>query len=139
MRPNTANRQLLFVVLPFLLIVIMQVALSAFSLYVVSTARAYVAGEGLWSKAQKDSIYYLTRYAQTGADHDFQRYQQAIAIQLGDHQARLALDRSPPISTPRAKASSTAATIPTTLKTSSAPICGSAMSAIWRRPSTIGE
>ena len=44
MRPNTANRQLLFVVLPFLLIVIMQVALSAFSLYVVSTARAYVAG-----------------------------------------------------------------------------------------------
>ena len=96
MRPNTANRQLLFVVLPFLLIVIMQVALSAFSLYVVSTARAYVAGEGLWSKAQKDSIYYLTRYAQTGADHDFQRYQQAIAIQFGDHQARLALDRSPP-------------------------------------------
>ncbi|MCP1290648.1 MULTISPECIES: bifunctional diguanylate cyclase/phosphodiesterase [Chromobacterium] len=96
MRSNTANRQLLFVVLPFLLIVVMQVALSAFSLYVVSTARAYVAGEGLWSKAQKDSIYHLTRYAQTGSDHDFQRYRLAISIQLGDHRARLALDRKPP-------------------------------------------
>jgi hypothetical protein len=32
---------------------------------VLSAARAYVAGEGLWSKAQRDAVYSLTLYAQT--------------------------------------------------------------------------
>ena len=38
-----------------------------FSLNTLSSLRAYVGGEGLWSKAQKDAVYYLNRYADTAA------------------------------------------------------------------------
>jgi hypothetical protein len=47
---------------------------SVFSLNVLSTIRAYVGGEGLWSKAQKDAIYYLSRYAGSRAEQDFHAY-----------------------------------------------------------------
>ncbi|MHB8623507.1 MAG: diguanylate cyclase domain-containing protein [Sulfuricaulis sp.] len=60
---------------------------------VLSAARAYVAGESLWSKAQRDAVYSLTLYAQTNDLAYFKRYQQAVAIPLNDHDARIELDK----------------------------------------------
>ncbi|KJV25061.1 hypothetical protein VI06_20185 [Aquitalea magnusonii] len=90
------NRSLIRVVSPFVAIVGALLLLSIISLNVLSTIRAYVGGEGLWSKAQKDAIYYLSRYAGSRSEQDFNAYKSAISIQLGDRQARLALDRSVP-------------------------------------------
>jgi len=69
------------------------VVLAAESMFALSGVRAFVGGEGLWSKAQKDAIYYLGRYAQYADDLDYKNYEAAIAVPLGDRQAREALDR----------------------------------------------
>ncbi|MFI4866684.1 MAG: ATP-binding protein [Steroidobacterales bacterium] len=67
--------------------------LAAESMFALSGVRAYVGGEGLWSKAQKDAIYYLGRYAHYWDTLDYKKYEAAIAVPLGDRQAREALDR----------------------------------------------
>lgn len=69
------------------------ISLAAESMFALSGVRAYVGGEGLWSKAQKDAIYYLGRYARYADPLDYQKYEAAIAVPLGDRQAREALDR----------------------------------------------
>ena len=63
---------------------------------VFSGARAYVGGEGLWSKSQKHAVYYLTKYAHSRQDADYRSYLQAIAVPLGDKKARLELERPEP-------------------------------------------
>ena len=72
------------------------------------------AGESLWSKAQKEAVYSLFRYAQSHAEADYATYRAEIAVPMGDHRARLELERPDPISPSRAKVSSRARTIPTT-------------------------
>jgi hypothetical protein len=66
------------------------------SLYTVSAMRGYVTGESEWSKGQKDAVFYLNRYHDTGHEDDYQHYLASIAVPLGDHQARLALNQEPP-------------------------------------------
>ncbi len=53
-------------------------------------------GESLWSKGQKDAIYYLNLYADSRDEAIFRKYQQAIAVPEGGHELRVALDREPP-------------------------------------------
>ncbi|MCV9919488.1 MULTISPECIES: EAL domain-containing protein [Pseudomonas] len=88
--------KLLGIIWPFVAVVIFQVLLGSLSLYTLSAVRAYVAGESLWSKAQKDAIYYLNLYAESPSERIFQRYRQAIAVPQGDHELRLALDQLNP-------------------------------------------
>jgi len=54
---------------------------------------AFVGGEGLWSKGQKDATYALTRYLEGGDPDDYQAYRRAIAVPLGDRAARLELEK----------------------------------------------
>ncbi|MBN8961456.1 MAG: EAL domain-containing protein [Rhizobiales bacterium] len=93
--PST-NSGLWRLVWPFVALVLAQLSLAVVSLYTLSTVRAYVAGEALWSKGQKEAIYYLNRYAETGDPLAYRHYQNAIAIPVGDRDARFALDKSPP-------------------------------------------
>ena len=80
-------------IVPMLIAVAALISLAAVSMNALSGVRAYVGGEGLWSKAQKDAVYYLVRYARNADALDYQRYQAAIIVPLGDRQAREALDR----------------------------------------------
>jgi PAS domain S-box-containing protein len=77
-------------------VVVGVVSLAGFGLETVSAARAYVGGEGLWSKAQKDAVFHLQRYARTGREADWDAYREAIAVPLGDRRARLELERPDP-------------------------------------------
>ena len=63
---------------------------------VLSGVRAYVGGEGLYSKAQKEAVVSLARYSLTHAEEDYRKYQKAIAVPLGDRAARLALSKEVP-------------------------------------------
>ena len=63
------------------------------SMNIATGVRAYVGGEGLYSKGQKDAIYYLTRYARFRDDADFHKFQNAITVPLGDHQARVEMQK----------------------------------------------
>lgn len=87
--------RLIALVWPFIAVVLAQALIASFSLYVLSAVRAYVGGESLWSKGQKDAVYFLDRYAETGSEQYFHAYRSAIAIPLGDHIARLSLDQPP--------------------------------------------
>ncbi|WP_024304137.1 EAL domain-containing protein [Pseudogulbenkiania sp. MAI-1] len=92
----STNRRLLNFAWPFIVAVVSLVLLGGLSQNVLSAVRAYVAGESLWSKGQKDAVYYLERYAETASEQAWQQYLQAISVPLGDSRARQALDRPDP-------------------------------------------
>jgi len=87
--------RLLRLVSPFVAIVLLQAFLAGLSLSVLSSVRAYVGGESLWSKGQKDAVHYLSLYGETGDDRYFEQYEKSIAVPLGDRAARIALDKRP--------------------------------------------
>ncbi|MFY0642013.1 MAG: diguanylate cyclase [Bermanella sp.] len=62
----------------------------------LNSVRAFVRGEGLWAKAQKDAVFYLERYVHNHDDSDFKHFKQALEVNLGDKEARLALQENPP-------------------------------------------
>ncbi len=88
--------RLLGIVWPFIAVVLFQALLGGVSLYVLSAVRGYVAGESLWSKGQKDAIYYLNLYADSRDETTFRKYQDAILVPQGGHELRVALDSQPP-------------------------------------------
>jgi PAS domain S-box-containing protein len=67
-----------------------------FSLQVESSVRAYVGGEGLYSKGQKDAVYHLIRYAGTHDEAEYEAYLEAIAVPRGDKVARIELEKPNP-------------------------------------------
>ena len=72
-----------------LLLIILCLALAAAaSMEVLSSLRAYVSGEGLWSKGQKDAVHHLSRLATTRSSAEYAKFKAAIDIPLGDRQAR---------------------------------------------------
>lgn len=90
-------RSTLRITWPFLLMVVVLAACASGSLHVLSAVRAFVAGESLWTKGQKDAIYFLDRYAATGSPDAYAQFRKAIDVPLGDKAARLALlETSPP-------------------------------------------
>jgi PAS domain S-box-containing protein len=58
--------------------------------------RSYSEGESLWSKGQKQAIFYLLRYTETHSEVDFRKYSERIAVTLGDKKARLELEKPNP-------------------------------------------
>ncbi len=84
------------VILPFLAIVALMVGLLAFSMNILSSVRAFVGGESLWSKAQKEAVFQLNQYAVTQADADYQKVLKALAVPMGDQRARNELDKPRP-------------------------------------------
>ena len=91
-----AKRGLLRLVLPFVAVVLFQAALACLSLELLSSVRAYVGGESLWSKGQKDTVHFLTLYSQTGEEQYFHRFKLAVGVPLADRAARYALEREVP-------------------------------------------
>ncbi|MFG6460283.1 ATP-binding protein [Roseateles sp. DXS20W] len=59
----------------------------------LSAARAYVAGEGQWSRAQKTATLALVQYLQTGDEAQYRAFERELAVPLADRRAREALDR----------------------------------------------
>lgn len=79
-----------------LILLVLALAVTFVVLEVKSGLRAYVTGESLWSKGQQNAVYYLDRYAEHGNQADLRRAHEALAVPLGDRQARKALELSPP-------------------------------------------
>ena len=77
---------------PFTAIVLLQALLAGISMDTLTSVRAYVVGESLWSKGQKEAIYSLSLYVETGEEKYYRRYQSTISVPLGDRIARRALE-----------------------------------------------
>lgn len=81
----------LFLTLIFCLVLLFHVQMDA-----LTAIRAYVGGEGLWAKAQKDAIRSLERYVVTQDETDYQSFQRYIRVPLGDMDARIELQKENP-------------------------------------------
>src|ERR1700751_1938955 len=87
------SRKLQLIVFVFAGIVFSVLTLVYFSAKIASAARAYVAGEGLWSKAQKEAAIQLQEYAYTKDERDYQEFLESLSVPLGDRKARLEMEK----------------------------------------------
>jgi len=92
--PKTSS--LFAIVWMFAAIVLCLLILANFSFGLLSSVRAYVGGESLWSKAQKDAVYHLQKYAASRAPEELRQFRADIDVPLGDHQARVEMDKPNP-------------------------------------------
>lgn len=66
------------------------------SVKVMSGIRAYVGGEGLWSKGQKEAVNSLVAYTHSHDEADYQKFLHFVDVPLGDKQARLEMNKPNP-------------------------------------------
>jgi PAS domain S-box-containing protein len=89
------SRQLGLIVAFFALTIVCLLGVVGAALHVTSGVRAYVGGEGLWSKSQKAAVRAL-EHAIDGDDQALVYFESIIAVPLGDRRARRALEQPHP-------------------------------------------
>lgn len=67
-----------------------------FTINTLSSTRAFVASEGLWSKAQKNAVYYLNQFGHTWNDKDYNNYRSFLQVQEAGQIARMELEKNYP-------------------------------------------
>lgn len=77
----------------FACIIAMQLLVTVISIDLLSAVRAYVTGESLYSKGQKDAQIHLISYAENHREEEYQRFMYALTVPLGDRAAREAMQR----------------------------------------------
>ncbi len=80
----------------FVMAVLLLALLCSAVVGVLSSARAYVGGESLYAKGQKNAVRWLGQYLRSGEEGDYQRYVDALAVPLGDRTAQLELEKPQP-------------------------------------------
>ena len=96
MPSSTVGRGLFQLIWPLLAAFACLLLIAALGITMLSAVRAYIGGESAWSRAQKQAVIHLMRYAETGFEQNYEAYRGNIAVNLGDRRARLALDRPDP-------------------------------------------
>ncbi len=90
------KRKLYFVVGIMALLIIVELFTLWFAVKTLSSVRAYVGGEGLWSKAQKDAAYYLQKYGHSHDEQDYAHFLEFLKVPMGDAKARTELAKQKP-------------------------------------------
>jgi signal transduction histidine kinase len=93
-RDISIARKLYFTVGTMALLIAVELFVLFFALGTLSSLRAYVGGEGLWSKAQKDAVFHLYKYGVTGTESDYDLFEQFMHVPIGDAKARRELLRN---------------------------------------------
>jgi diguanylate cyclase (GGDEF)-like protein/PAS domain S-box-containing protein len=83
-------------VLPMWFVTALITTVASLSVTAMFFMQAYVAGESQWSKGEKDAVAALLRFAHSGSEADYQRFLDRIAVPLGDHAAKLEMNRAAP-------------------------------------------
>lgn len=92
----STEKKVLLIVTFFILIAFALAGMLYLQGNIFNGVRAYVRGEGLWAKAQKDAVLYLERYSYTRVESDYRMFENAVLVNLGDRSARIALSSKPP-------------------------------------------
>ena len=90
------ERTLLGVLAGFTLTVCLLLVSTWACVRILSGVRAYVGGEALYSKAQKNAVYFLELYLSTGNEDWFSKFSQSLRVPEGDRDARVELERPHP-------------------------------------------
>ena len=94
---RTKDRSSPFVIIwMFAGIVLCLFLLANYGFGLLSSTRAYVSGESLWSKAQKNAAMHLQKYATNHDPQELQQFRADIAIPLGDRVARVEMNKREP-------------------------------------------
>lgn len=92
-RDVSIAKKLYFTVGIMALLIAVELLALAFSIRTLSAVRAYVNGEALWSKAQKDGMYHLLKYGRTHDEADFQQFREFMKVPAGDHKALIEMNK----------------------------------------------
>jgi signal transduction histidine kinase/CheY-like chemotaxis protein len=82
------SRKLYFTVGTMAILIGVELFVLLFSLSTLSSLRAYVGGEGLWSKAEKDAVFHLYRYGVSRTERDYELFEQFMRVPMGDAKTR---------------------------------------------------
>jgi len=94
---NTSiSKKLYFTIGIMAFLIIIELCVLSFALSTLSAIRGYVAGEGLWSKSQRDASLHLRLYAYSGKEAEYQSFLKYLKVPLGDRKERIALEKSVP-------------------------------------------
>src|SRR4051794_10523549 len=96
MNPHVAPGKLAPMAWPLLLTMTLMLLLSIACISTLSSLRAYVNGEGRWSKAEGQAIADLRRYTVTHQKADFGRFGAQLGVPGGAGGARLQLQNPNP-------------------------------------------
>jgi PAS domain S-box-containing protein len=77
-------------------LIVIELGVLVFSIQTLSSVRAYVSGEGLWSKAQKDAMYQLLKYSRSHDEADYLKFKEFMKVPLGDHKTLVELSKPNP-------------------------------------------
>src|SRR5580658_5058836 len=89
-------KKLYFTVGIMALLIAVELGVLVFSINTLSSVRAYVNGEGLWSKGQKNAVYQLMQYGVTHDEADYTRFREFMKVPQGDHKTRMELNKAEP-------------------------------------------
>ncbi len=89
-------KKLYFIVGAMAILITTELLVLWFSIHTLSSVRAFIGAEGLWSKAQKDAVDQLGKYHRTHNEQDFGEFKKLLAVPLGDHKARIELFKKDP-------------------------------------------
>jgi signal transduction histidine kinase len=81
---------------PFVVVMLVLLSLCIGGYRVMSSVRAFVGGESLWSKGRSVAVAQLRVFALTSSPEAYRRFRAALDVPLGDRGAREALDAVPP-------------------------------------------
>lgn len=95
-RNISISRKLYFVLGLMALLIALELGTLFFAVNTLSSVRAFVAGEGLWSKAQKDAIYSLKTYARVENEDYYYEYLNYLKVPLGDRKTRIEMAKPNP-------------------------------------------
>ena len=96
LRNVSIAKKLYFTVGIMALLIATELMTLLFAINTLSSVRALVGAEGLWSKAQKDAVYNLQKYGITHDEKDYVTYQNFLKVNLGDRKTRLELSKKDP-------------------------------------------
>ena len=80
-------KKLLFTIGTMAVLIALELFTLWFSLHTLSSVRASVGAEGLWSKAQKDAVYTLHKYAHSTDQSEYAEFQLLLRYHQGDKKA----------------------------------------------------
>lgn len=90
------SKKLFLLVGSMVVLIVLELIILSYAMTNLSAVRAYVAGEGEWSKAQKNAFYSFERYSKTKRQEDYHQIFKSLSVIEGDLNARTELGKPNP-------------------------------------------
>lgn len=89
-------RKLYFTVGIMAVLIMVELAALFFSIQTISSVRAFVGAESVWSKAQKDALWQLIKYAQSRNETDYGQFMKCMKVTQGVHNGLVEMAKQKP-------------------------------------------